>query len=307
MIKGRATMAFDPKSDQWVPPCDLCGSFRFKTEKLPAGRMARRCLDCGLVSVDHGNQQSRREAPERGGMPEGMMIEALSKLRGGNGSALVIGLPSRAVVEAASAAGLRLSVLVEPGSGEVPDAATFQASLESHSFLPDQFDMLLCARGLETFPSPSLLFERSRQWLAPGGTLLVSALNLDSLPARLRRRNWLCRYGLSAEHLLSLQTIKEYAERFGFDIRSVRTRSRTEEVAALITGHDHVAWITEMAAAPIALAASLLGMGVLVVVEMTKGGLAVRPILRNVEEQAESAPGLAPALYVGVQREAAPQ
>jgi hypothetical protein len=297
-------MAFDPKSDTWIPPCDLCGSFRYTTEELPAGHTARRCLDCGLVSVEHGEHRVRGEAPLRGGLPEGIMIEALTDLRGERScSALVIGFPSTAVVEAASAAGARLSVLVEPGSGEVPNVPTFQASLETHSFLPDQFDMILCARGLEAFPSPSLLFDRSRQWLTPGGALLVSALNLDSLPARLRRRNWFSRYAMSAEHLLSLNTIKRYAERFGFDIRSVRTRSRTEEVAALMTGHDRSAWITEMASAPLALAASLLGMGVLVVVEMTKGGLAVRPLLRNVEEQVDAAPGLAPALYTGVQRE----
>jgi hypothetical protein len=44
-------------------------------------------------------------------------------------------------------------------------------------------------------------------------------------------------------------------------------------------------------------------MGVIVVIEMRKAGLAMRPIMRGVEEETEGAPGLAPALYTGVHRE----
>jgi hypothetical protein len=296
-------MALDPKSDTWVPACDLCGSFRYEPITLGGGGLARRCRDCGLVRVAH---DSARRA---GGyalvrIPEELLLSAV---RDGRSepmrSALVIGAPSTALVEAAAGAGIELTALVEPGHGSIPGVSTREASFDAAGFVPDKFDIILCARGLETFPSPSLVFDRARYWLAPGGTLLVGALNFDSLPARVRRRNWLRRYAMSAEHLLSLGTLKAYARRFGFDIKSVRTRSRTEDVASIITGSEHPLWIAEMAFAPLALAASLFSMGVIVVIEMRKAGLVLRPILRDVEEEMEGAPGLAPALYTGVRRE----
>lgn len=218
-------------------------------------------------------------------------------------AALVIGAPSTALVESAAEAGIELTALVEPGHGVIPGVSTREASLDAAGFVPEKFDIILCARGLDTLPSPSLFFDRARYWLSPEGKLLVGSLNFDSLPARLRRRNWLQRYAMSAEHLLSLGTLKRYARRFGFDIKSVRTRSRTEDVASIITGREHPLWVTEMAVAPLALAASLFSMGVIVVIEMRKAGLVLRPILRDVEEEAEGAPGLAPALYTGVHRE----
>jgi hypothetical protein len=103
--------------------------------------------------------------------------------------------------------------------------------------------------------------------------------------------------------MLGLDTVKGYAGRYGFGIKSVRTRSHTDEVAAIITGSEHPSWLMSMASAPLALAASTFGMGVMVVVEMTREGLAVRPLRREVEEGVEGAPGLAPALYTSVQRD----
>ncbi|MEO5930020.1 MAG: methyltransferase domain-containing protein [Candidatus Kapaibacterium sp.] len=272
--------------------------------KLSADVVARRCLDCDLVSIARGDQSPHADPQGHAGLPDALMIDLLQRLAENQMlSVLLVGVPSPAVAATAHDLGVTMMVLSEPGSGEVPGIPTFQAKFENHSFLPDQFDLILCARGLESFTSPSLLFDRARHWLAPGGTLLVGSLNFGSLPARMRRGNWLARYGMTSEYLLSLDVIKGYAERFGFDIRSVRTRSNTGDVAAVITGHERPAWLTEMAVAPVALMASLLGMGVMVIVEMTRGGLAVRPLLRTVEEQAEGTPGLAPALYTGVQRE----
>lgn len=294
-------MAVDQNSDTWVPPCDLCGSFRYETIKLSKGDVARRCRDCGLVSVTHTNgHRAGGYATVR--VPDELLVGAIKGSRDAR-TALVIGAPSTELVEAAAAAGIDLTALVEPGHGKIPGVTTHEASFDAAGFVPEKFDLILCARGLETFPSLSMLFDRARYWLVPGGTLLVGALNFESLPARLRRRNWLQRYTMSAEHLVGLSTLKGFARRFGFDIKSVRTRSRTGEVASIITGREHAMWFTEMALAPLALTASLLGMGVIVVMEMTKGGLVMRPILRGVEEEVEGSPGLAPALYSSVSRD----
>lgn len=297
------TMAFNPKSDTWISPCDLCGSLRHQTVKLSQGKTARRCADCGLVTFDHTGLPPRLEGHIRHDLPQNLVINAMRSVRR-DGSVLVIGTPTVAMAEAGTALGVAMTALVEPGSGTVPGVPTQEWSLDAASFPPDRFDLILCLRGLELFPVPSLLFDRARFWLRPGGTLLVGALNFESLPARLRRRNWLMRYAAGAEHMLSLGTVKGYADRYGFGIKSVRTRSHTDEVASIITGSDHPSWLMSMASAPLALAASAFGMGVLVVVEMTRDGFAVRPLRRELEEAVEGAPGLAPALYTGVQRDA---
>src|SRR3954470_5383080 len=98
-------MALDPKSDMWVPACDLCGSFRSETIKLGPGGEARRCGDCGLVRVIHANgHRTGGYAAVR--LPEELLLGAVSHVRNeGARSALVIGTPSTALVEAAAEAG----------------------------------------------------------------------------------------------------------------------------------------------------------------------------------------------------------
>ncbi len=296
------TMAFNPKSDTWIAPCDLCGSLCHDILKLSHGTTARRCADCGLITFIHAEEALGGRGAAGPGMPPDLVMGAMQGLSR-ESPVLIIGTPSAAVVQAAMAVGAHLTALVDPGSGQIPNVSTVEWSLDAASFPPERFDLILCLRGLESFPVPSRLFDRARFWLRPTGSLLVGALNLDSLPARLRRRNWLLRYAAGAEHMLSLETIKGYAKRYGFGIKSVRTRSHTDEVASIITGSDNPSWLMSMASAPLALAASMLGMGVLAVVEMIKEGYAVRPLRRELEESAEGSPGLAPALYTSAQRE----
>jgi|GEM_PF-2166860 len=296
-------MAYTPKSDTWISPCDLCGSLRHETLKLPHERIALRCRDCGLVTIPHADTGPRRGLAPRCELPEDLALAAIREL-GRDRSMLVIGIPSTAMVMEAETAGVPMVALVEPGSGQIPLVRTQEWSLEGAAFPPDRFDFILCLHGLESFPAPSLLFDRARCWLRPGGTLMVGTLNFESLPARIRRQNWLQRYAPGAEHILSLDTLKGYAERYGLAIRSVRTRSRLDEVASIITGSERPSWLMSMAAAPLTLATSLLGMGVLIVVEMAREGLAQRPLRREPEEEMEGSPGLAPALYTSVQREA---
>lgn len=296
-------MAYSSKSDTWIAPCDLCGSLRYETFGLPGNRTARYCRDCGLVTIPHPEKSPHHEHASLYAL---LLDPALAAIRNlaRDCSVLVIGTPSASLIDAATESGVTMTALLEPGSAPVAAIRTQEWSIDAASFPPDTFDLILCLRGLETFPCPSLLFKRVRYWLRPGGIFMVGALNLRSLPARIRRRNWLQQYTSGAEHLFSLHTIKGYARSYGFGIRSVRTRSRTEDVASILSGSRRASWTMSAIAAPLVIAGAILGIGMLIMVEMTKEGLALRPIRRELEEEVEGSPGFAPALYTGVQREA---
>ncbi len=291
-------MTQEPTSDLWIPACDLCGSLRFETI-AGGGGVVRRCNDCGLVSVEqpHGTRGCAQGAY----LPDTIACAALSGLRGTfRRSVLIIGTPSPAITAAIRETGATATVLSDqPGINLAHDAVRF-GSLESAAFAPDSFDMVLLTMGLECIASPALLFDRVSAWLVPGGMMVMAALNFDALPARIRRQRWLGQHTDGVHHLFTQSTLADYANRFGFAIRTVRTQSRIQDVAGVIVGGNPPAWPTEMAMAPLALAANLLKMGMVLVVAMERRGLAMRPALRLPEESAESAPGLAPALYSGV-------
>lgn len=296
-------MAYSSKSDTWIAPCDLCGSLRHETFGLPGNRTARSCRDCGLVTIPQPEQSARQRPAPLYELPLDPALAAIRNLDR-DCSVLVIGAPSAQMIQVAAQSGISMTALLEPGSAPIPAIRTQEWSLDAASFPPDNFDLILCQNGLESFTCPSLLFKRVRYWLRPGGIFMVGALNLRSLPARIRRRSWLHQCTPGAEHLFSLDTIKGYAQRYGFGIRSVRTRSRTEDIASILAGNEHPSWMMSVIAAPLVMAGAILGIGMMIMVEMTKEGLALRPLRRELEEEVEGSPGLAPALYTSVQREA---
>jgi SAM-dependent methyltransferase len=292
-------MAYNAESDRWIPPCDLCGSYRHETIDAKERMELHRCLECGLVAIVHA-KGTKLDGGAR--IPQELLAEAVR--RGANGrleKILVLGEPEEVLLQAASEAGALIRTLSDTlqQNGEKEELVAPSGSLEGARFPLDEFDMILSPHGLERYPSPSLLFERSRLWLRPGGVLLVGAWNFNSLPARLRPKSWMRQHTSGAAHLLGLDTIRRYATRNGFIIGSIRTRSHTRDVAAVVTGGSEPSWFAEMAAAPLALASSMFGMGVLVVVGMSKGSLTTRAILLNTEaeSESESASGLAPAMY----------
>ncbi len=290
-------MTTERTTEAWIPACDLCGSLRHAVLTRTATATIRRCRDCGLIGVEHLADAGTAYGAT---ISDEMICEELQRYGGGR-AVLVIGAPSEAVVSAAREAGAALTALLPPGQAAPAGINARGASLESAVFPPDSFHLIIVPRGLDGLGSPSLVFDRARLWLVPGGRLLAGALNYDGLPARLRRRSWLQRYAPTAEHMFTPSVLRDYARRFGFQVSSIRSRAHTRDVAAAMLRNPAPNWAAEMAVAPIALAASAFGMGIMIVAEMRREQLVTRPLLRSAEEAAEAAPGLAPALYTGVQ------
>ncbi|MBS1912429.1 MAG: methyltransferase domain-containing protein [Bacteroidetes bacterium] len=296
-------MRKESESTWWVPACDLCGNLEHAEERTAQGLLLRRCRKCGLISIAHDEAERRTAASTTSSVPLTLQREALRSLLGRPfPSALVLGEPDRALIAEAAEMGIALSALVEPGHSPIDGVRTFAWSLEGAAFAAESFDCIINTVGLERYPTPSRLFDRARRWLNPGGRLLVVALNASSLPARLNRRSWLTRFAEDAQHLFTPPVLGEYASRFGFNVASVQSRSAVREVAASIFGAREPGIAATVTAAPVALASSLFGMGLVIVMELTNDGYAVRPVVRKAESAMEGAPGLAPALYTGVHR-----
>lgn len=278
-------------TDDWIPPCDLCGGFGFDPVAISGGHSGRRCRSCGLIAL--ALEESDGTAAHRFALPPAVVSDGIRRL--GGGRVLLLGPPDQEIVKAAQDIGVEL---VTP-SVDALGASHRPPDLENLRYAPESFDGVMATEGLEWFDSPSLVFERSRLWLRPAGTLVVGAWDIRSLPARLRRRSWMRLRCDGAHHLMSLNAIRRYAARYGFYIGAVQTRTDTHDVASSVTGNTSPSWFTEMATAPIALASALFGMGPLAIVRLSKGGLSARTIRLNSESESKNAPGLAPAMYVG--------
>ncbi len=278
-------------SDEWIPPCDLCGGFCFDAVALGGSIMGRRCRDCGLIVLpsDTANPATTRQLA----LPTQIIVESIRRLGGGN--VLLLGPPNDAIVQAARESGVTLTT----PSVDALGTSLVPPSLENLRYMPESFDGVIATEAIEWFDFPSLVFERSRLWLRPAGTLLVGAWDIRSLPARLRRRSWIRLRTNGAHYLMSLDAVRRYAARYGFYIGTVSTRAHTRDVASSLTGNAAPSWFTEIVTVPIALASALLGMGPLVVVRLSKGGLSARTIRLDNEAEAKSSPGLAPAMFVG--------
>ena len=292
-------MAFDPSNDRWTSPCDLCGSLVGKVLQLPIAVPARRCGSCGLVTLEQSftGNGSTRVTSLRASMRalEQTVREAATA---GAKRALLIGRSSGRAYEALRSSGLDVTVLSDPGEEPPAGAILHTVRLEQAPFLPDQFDLIICTTSIETMDSPATLFEKSRMWLAPGGLLVAGGMNWAALNAQVSRRSWLMRNASRAHYLMTRRTLRRYADRFGYNVRSVQTYTRFDR-----SSESHEGLIGRIASAPLRLLMNLTGMGDEMYVELVKRGVAPITMPARVEEERDPAPGLAPAMYRGVHRE----
>src|SRR5512133_1626506 len=222
-------MAIDPSQDEWITPCDLCGSIQFSKLRLPYTLRARRCRACGLVTIVPAAPSAHRDGT-------GVLRSSLDALEqtifraasAGASRALLIGRPDGRVAAAVNRTGMALTVLSEV-PGAVPQGVIVHTvPIEQAPFLPDQFDLIACTIPIETFHSPALMFEKCRFWLTPGGLLLVGGMNWRSTAAMLTKKSWLHRNASHARYLITTRILRRYADRFGFDVRNVQTYSRLD-------------------------------------------------------------------------------
>jgi hypothetical protein len=299
-------MAYESTNDSWTYPCDLCGSVESEQITLPTNVTARRCYECGLITIPRASNGSNGANGHRY-TPHSLASlrrSLRSAAREGAESVLFLGTASLGLVSTARDYNLKATALIEPDASprELPDVIVHQTRLASAPFLPDQFDVIVCAGGPETMDAPSTFFERCRTWLVAGGLLLVGSSNWRSLPARLWRRNWMRRNMSGVSYLLTPDIIRAYADRYGYEIRDLQTHSSTGMIANVASPDHRPSRLLRVALAPVAVASGLLRMGDEVNVTLIKRGVAMRPLMKKIEEDAKESPGLAPAMYSGVNR-----
>lgn len=306
-------MAYDPNKGNFIPPCDLCGSFKFETLRSPAHELVRRCGECGLIAVEHrtGQENGGRQLSSRGHSSGPRLLpflppfkRALGRRRNnGVASVLLIGAESLAFHAAARRVGAKVTALLEPGTPAPAEVAVHDLSIDLARFIPEQFDVIVCAGCLESIESPALLFDRARTWLSTGGVLIIGSRNARSLTARLWRSRWLEHNARGVEHLLSPSTISRYAAKSGFEVSSIRARSTASLVRRFLSRNGHLSLFGQLVSLPVTATSNVFNLGDELWMELVKRGVMVRPILKPLEE--EQSPGLAPAaLYTGMQREA---
>lgn len=292
-------MAFDPASDRWTTACDLCGSLRATPIVLPIPVEAHRCRSCGLVKLEHATNGAGLARPSALRSSVRALEQTIRRaVEGGAERVLLIGRSSGRVYEAIRRSGMEVTVLGEPGE-EPPEGAIFHTvRVEQAPFLPDQFDVIVCTAAIETFDAPAMIFEKSRMWLAPGGLLVLGGMNWRAVGAVVARRAWLLRHAARAHYLMSPGILRRYADRFGYNVRTVQTYIRAESAT------DR-SLLSRIVLAPARVVLSLSGLGDEMYIELVKRGVAPITMPSRVEEERDAAPGLAPAMYRGAHREAA--
>ena len=109
------------------------------------------------------------------------------------------------------------------------------------------FDVVVCADVLEHLPRPEALLARIREWLAPGGTLLVSVPNVANVTVRAALL--LGQFPYAEKGILDRTHLRFYTRRSasrlledaGFRIRSVSATTMPYELAAPFLGRAPLA------------------------------------------------------------------
>jgi SAM-dependent methyltransferase len=191
--------------------CRACGAkAEFAFEK--SGTRCFVCPDCGSLSRPERRDLARRYAdylPDATlSLPPGTraryreMLEALERFRRGRGRLLDVG----------AGAGLFLDVAHETGweveGTELSLAASRAAAergirvhvgdLDRLPLEPGSFDAAVTLETVEHVPSPTAFLAAVARLVRPGGGLLLTTPNYDSLSRRLLGREWLA---VSADHL----------------------------------------------------------------------------------------------------------
>lgn len=291
-------------NERWLRPCDLCGSLNYeRLEQEP--HSLYRCCDCSLIqrAEEHGNES----APQK--LDSALFSTTLNQIiRRTDGltdtAILIIGRPSDSVFPCIRNSPLHITLLVEPDETEGLEGLSFKiGGMEQNLFRPEQFDVILCARGMDSLESAASLFARARLWLAPEGLLFVGGANWGSLTRRLWFGRWRSHHK-GGRIFADPQHLKEYGLRYGFDQLSGGTRSHINETAAITFAVPSPSFLLRTVALPFWLVASLPGLGETWWSILSKRGYAVRPVLRRLEEEPERTAGLAAATFGSSQREA---
>src|SRR6185295_10063970 len=96
---------------------------------------------------------------------------------------------------------------------------------------------------------------------------------------------------------LDSSNIRRYADRYGYEVRQLRTHSQSNVVARMPNEDGSMSGLRMAIGGPMAIAANLLNAGDVFVASLMKAGVAMHPLSSRVDAQEERSPGLAPAMY----------
>jgi 2-polyprenyl-3-methyl-5-hydroxy-6-metoxy-1,4-benzoquinol methylase len=99
-------------------------------------------------------------------------------------------------------------------------------SAETAEFSPGSFDCIVMVDVLEHLVDPLTVLRRCRPWLAPGGLLTLSTVNMGTLTAKFLGTNW---PGFMDMHLhyFTPQSLREYLRRSEFELVASKPDSRS--------------------------------------------------------------------------------
>ncbi|MCC7438617.1 MAG: hypothetical protein IT211_09010 [Armatimonadetes bacterium] len=297
-------MKNNPEHLRFLPPCDLCGGFRFHAVTI-GEQSAHRCHNCRLVRLDalRGQCVLPIADQKRAAVIERSLRSHLKKINAKQSTILLIGPTAPQLASRLSSNNnLTIHLLTESETPAPRGVIRHVLSIEQAAFIPDLFDLVVADITAQPIP-PSLLLQKARLWLKPEHALLLLADNSASLVATLWRRTWMAQRGASLTHLLTSHHLERYAGRSGFHLRWLRTVSLADSVAEVIAKGNRTNHATNAIAHLVAGVARLVSAGELVAAQLEKRGTAPIPLHKSLAER-DQAPGLAHAMYVGVQREA---
>lgn len=267
--------------DEWVHPCDLCGSLEYEHLSAGDGRLYR-CHVCGLVQL-----------PAETERPSGLRTIDQQVF-----NAILRRLVSR-LDESVSFRVLVIGPLKERTRRILENPALtvdhLSGSIDSGGYPPETFDIVLCTSSLDSVNSVGSLFARARTWLRPLGLFVVGGGNWESVERRLWTTRWL-RYHPEGRQYPGYSHMKAYATRYGFEVVTSGTSVSLGSIAR--TGFGSSSLPVRLLALPLGAAGFLPRLGSSCWGVLVKRGLATRPVLERQSEEPAVRPGLAAAGYV---------
>jgi SAM-dependent methyltransferase len=238
--------------------CDLCGGNHFAALPLstpdyrlgiPGSFQLHRCLDCGLVSL-HPQPDPETMAQhypdllweiEMGDVVQtskaNTEFAVLQRWHPSPGRLLDVGCGSGDFVLAAQNAGWD-ALGIEVGDRQVEAARKRGANaVKCADFLlfdaTGRFDAVTFHHVIEHVPSPKRYLHKAGALLRPGGLLMISIPNFDSLSARLYGRYWIHLDLPRHFYHFTPKTLRALVEQVGFHVLEIRYDAREHDSAGI--------------------------------------------------------------------------
>ncbi len=223
--------------------CNYCGAGEFGLLCIESGFQIRECRRCGLVYVSpqpaaaelpafydgmYADTSDEAMAARSMGAMEGHLKRIIRKRMPNGGRFLEIGCGNGRLLKTISDLPIELTAIELSESAAayarkaVPHATIIDASIDSAEFPPQSQDCIAIIAVLEHVKDPRASLTKLRDWLAPGGAIVIQVPYVQNFIRVKRWLPWLPIYFEAPRHLFdfSPRLLRRYLEELGFvDIR----------------------------------------------------------------------------------------